>query len=66
MASQASTVSSAKIWCALSSLARLADGYGFMGHIEPPHVQTLLARTAPEVAGRLKQQRVDCVLLTPA
>ena len=29
MASQASTVSSAEIWCALSSLARLADGYGF-------------------------------------
>jgi D-proline reductase (dithiol) PrdB len=47
-------------------IGALADGYGFMGHIEPPHVQTLLTRTAPEVAGRLKQQRVDCVLLTPA
>lgn len=47
-------------------VASLADGYSFMGHIEPPHVATLLQTTAPQVAGKLKQDRVDCVLLTPA
>jgi D-proline reductase (dithiol) PrdB len=46
--------------------ASLATGYGFMGHIEPPHVETLLRTTAPAVAGKLKQEQVDCVLLTPA
>jgi D-proline reductase (dithiol) PrdB len=44
----------------------LATCYGFMGHIEPPHLETLLHRTAPQVAGMLKQERVDAVLLTPA
>ena len=33
---------------------------------EPPHVETLLRVTAPQVAGKLKQERVDAVLLTPA
>ena len=47
-------------------IAALADCYGFMGHIEPPHVETLLTRTAPAVVSMLKQQRIDCVLLTPA
>jgi D-proline reductase (dithiol) PrdB len=44
----------------------LATSYGFMGHIEPPHVETLIHQTAPQVAGMLKQERVDAVLLTPA
>ena len=44
----------------------LATCYSFMGHIEPPHVETLLQITAPQVAGMLKQERVDAVLLTPA
>jgi D-proline reductase (dithiol) PrdB len=44
----------------------LATSYGFMGHIEPPHVETLIHKTAPQVAGMLKQERVDAVLLTPA
>jgi D-proline reductase (dithiol) PrdB len=44
----------------------LATCYSFMGHIEPPHVETLLQVTAPQVAGKLKQERVDAVLLTPA
>jgi D-proline reductase (dithiol) PrdB len=44
----------------------LATCYSFMGHIEPPHVETLLRVTAPQVAGKLKQERVDAVLLTPA
>jgi D-proline reductase (dithiol) PrdB len=44
----------------------LGTCYGFMGHIEPPHVETLLRETAPQVAGMLKQERIDAVLLTPA
>jgi len=40
--------------------------YGFMGHIDGPHLQTLMERTAPEVARRLKADRVDGVVLTPA
>lgn len=47
-------------------IGSLASCYSFMGHIEPPHVETLLQRTAPEVAGMLKQEQVDAVLLTPA
>ena len=47
-------------------IASLATCYSFMGHIEPPHVETLLKITAPQVAGKLKQDRVDAVLLTPA
>lgn len=39
--------------------------YGFMGHIDGRHVETLIKKTAPEVAGKLKKQRVDAVLLTP-
>lgn len=39
--------------------------YGFMGHIVGPHVETLLKKTAPEVAERLKGDGVDAVLLTP-
>lgn len=48
------------------TIGGLATCYGFMGHIEPPHVATLLRKTAPQVAGMLKQERVDAVLLTPA
>jgi len=40
--------------------------YGFMGHIDGPHVTTLMERTAPDVAGRLKKNSVDAVVLTPA
>jgi D-proline reductase (dithiol) PrdB len=47
-------------------IGSLGTCYSFMGHIEPPHVQTLLRVTAPEVAGVLKQEQVDAVLLTPA
>lgn len=48
------------------AIGALGSCYGFMGHIEPPHVETLLQVTAPQVAGKLKQERVDAVLLTPA
>ncbi len=38
----------------------------FMGHIDGPHVQTLIHETAPEAATLLKKDKVDAVLLTPA
>jgi D-proline reductase (dithiol) PrdB len=38
----------------------------FMGHIDGPHVRTLVDETAPAAAQRLKQDGVDAVLLTPA
>jgi len=47
----------------IGAVARL--GYGFMGHITGRHLETLKHRTAPEVAARLKQARVDAVLLAP-
>lgn len=40
--------------------------YSFMGHIDGPHIVTLVEKTAREVAERLKSDRVDLVLLTPA
>jgi D-proline reductase (dithiol) PrdB len=51
---------------ARGAIAGLGTGYSFMGHIEPPHVETLLRRTAPDVARRLRQEQIDAVLLTPA
>ena len=39
--------------------------YGFMGHIDGPHIDTLVKKTAPEVAALLKGDGVDVVLLTP-
>lgn len=47
-------------------LGGLGTCYSFMGHIEPPHVATLLRQTAPEVAQLLRHEQVDAVLLTPA
>jgi D-proline reductase (dithiol) PrdB len=47
-------------------IGRVADRhYGFMGHIIGPHVVTLINRTAPEVARKLREDGVDLVLLTP-
>lgn len=40
--------------------------YSFMGHIEEPHLETLINRTSKEVAGLLKQEGVDVALLVPA
>ncbi|HMQ30569.1 MAG TPA: glycine/sarcosine/betaine reductase selenoprotein B family protein [Chloroflexaceae bacterium] len=51
---------------ARGAVGALGTCYSFMGHIEPPHVATLVSRTAPEVARRLRQEQVDAVLLTPA
>lgn len=44
--------------------AALAN-YSFMGHIDGRHIDTLVRKTAPQVAGLLKSARVDAVLLTP-
>ena len=43
-----------------------ARHFSFMGHILPPHLQTLIQATAPQVARLLKQDGVDIALLTPA
>jgi D-proline reductase (dithiol) PrdB len=51
---------------AAGHIAALSTCYSFMGHIEAPHVATLVGRTAPEIAQKLKQEQVDAVLLTPA
>jgi len=40
--------------------------YGFMGHIDGPHVATLVEKTAPEVARRLKRDGAEAAFLTPA
>lgn len=49
---------------ALGALHPLA--YALMGHIEPPHLETLQERIAPEIARRLAAARVDYALLIPA
>lgn len=43
-----------------------ARHFSFMGHVLSPHIPRLVGETAPEVAERLKSDRVECVLLTPA
>jgi D-proline reductase (dithiol) PrdB len=40
--------------------------YSLMGHIDGPHVRTLMERTAPDVAQRLRGDGADAVVLTPA
>jgi D-proline reductase (dithiol) PrdB len=40
--------------------------FSFMGHIVGRHIETLVNRTGPEVAKRLKADGVDIVFLTPA
>ena len=39
--------------------------YAFMGHILGRHIETLVHRSAPAVAGKLKEEAIDIVLLTP-
>jgi D-proline reductase (dithiol) PrdB len=39
--------------------------YGFMGHITGRHVETLLLKSAPEVARRLRADGVNAVVLVP-
>jgi D-proline reductase (dithiol) PrdB len=40
--------------------------YSFMGHIDGPHIKTLMEQTGPEVARRLRTDGADVVFLTPA
>ncbi len=40
--------------------------YSFMGHIDGPHLQTLMEETAPEVAECLLREGAEAVVLTPA
>jgi len=39
--------------------------YSFMGHIDGPHISTLITRKAPEIARKLKDSGTDIALLTP-
>ncbi|WP_303720169.1 glycine/sarcosine/betaine reductase selenoprotein B family protein [Malonomonas rubra] len=48
----------------VGSLAQ--NHYSFMGHIDGPHITTLVEKTAQEVAQKLIVDQVDLVLLTPA
>jgi D-proline reductase (dithiol) PrdB len=48
-------------------IGKLADtAYGFMGHIDGHHIDTLVNKSAPEIAGKLRADNVDVVFLTPA
>lgn len=47
----------------LGSIA--ATHYSFMGHIDGPHIDTLINRSAVEITDKLKAERVDIALLTP-
>jgi D-proline reductase (dithiol) PrdB len=40
--------------------------YSFMGHVDGPHIRTLLDVTAPQVATRLLEDGADAVVMTPA
>lgn len=40
--------------------------FSFMGHIDGPHIETLREKSAPEVARKLADARVDYALLVPA
>jgi D-proline reductase (dithiol) PrdB len=45
---------------------KMADiHYGFMGHIDGRHIDSLIHEQAPEIARRLKADNVDTVILTP-
>ena len=40
--------------------------FSFMGHIEGPHLTTLIQKTALEAAREIKRQQADVALLVPA
>jgi len=40
--------------------------FSFMGHIMHHHIDTLMKETAPNVAAKLKSDKVDIAILTPA
>ncbi len=54
-------------WVGQGCLGRLHPvAFGFMGHIDGPHVRTLTEKTGPQVAKRLRRAGVDYALLVPA
>lgn len=47
-------------------IGRLLDRhYSFMGHIDGPHISTLIEDTGAQVARKVKEDGADIVLLTP-
>jgi D-proline reductase (dithiol) PrdB len=40
--------------------------FGFMGHIDGPLIPVLTGQSAPDVAAKLRVDRVDFAILTPA
>ena len=40
--------------------------YSFMGHIEEPHLTTLIQKSSVEAAKEIRQQKADIALLVPA
>lgn len=40
--------------------------YSFMGHVDGPHLATLIGVTAPDLARRLAADAVDAAVMTPA
>ena len=40
--------------------------YSFMGHIEEPHLKTLIQKSSVEAAKEIRQQKADIALLVPA
>ena len=40
--------------------------YSFMGHIEEPHLTTLIQKSSVEAAKEIRQQNADIALLVPA
>jgi len=48
------------------AIGGLGTCFGFMGHITGPHIPTLVGRSAPAVARRLRDEGVTAALLTPA
>ncbi|PDV98158.1 glycine/sarcosine/betaine reductase selenoprotein B family protein [Candidatus Chloroploca asiatica] len=50
---------------AAGHIGSLGTCYGFMGHIEPPHLEALINETAPEAARLMREEGVDALLLTP-
>lgn len=47
-------------------IAGLGTSYGFMGHITDQHIETLITKSAPAVARRMRDEGITAALLTPA
>ncbi len=43
-----------------------AEFFSFMGHIEGPHLKTLVQETALDAAREIRRQQADVALLVPA